>query len=241
MSRVARQKEDPIFTRAEFVSQLEQKRREYEFTNSPLALFDGYGICRESGLPIPKWILQGFDSMHERLRTVGYRRKALQDKTSRTYSWTVDAAWVLGFSVDRKAGKSDPFVQGSRDYRDLDLAQRVRLLVDGPDSHNPTDACYLVANSLGVGEPLVRRAWKRFDKLARSASIDETRADGELSDGAASALGRIRQQAIRRCQYEGRDPHPDLVHAAEHPWQELFYRPSRGRARTGRRPLSSTS
>ena len=149
------------------IAKVEQLGKEYSLTGNPLALWQAYRLARQSGSDgIPTWILEALDTTAERLIELTY--------TDNASHWTHGLAEAFGFRFSRNGGASDPFAARRRQSDQVDMAVRVRILVDA-DGHNETDATYLVASRLGVSEATVSRAWKQFSAVARLGELDTQR------------------------------------------------------------------
>lgn len=164
-----------------FDQRLEELRLTFEATQHPLDLWSAYSFVRTGrGWPIPEWILREFDAIYDRLwNACGLESFDRTDSAPPTdQDWKRVVAEVFGFTsaANAKGGPSNPIRVGRihKYWRDIDLAKRVRILMDG-DGQNQTDAIYLTAKKDGVSEPTVRRAWERFASVARAENIDTQR------------------------------------------------------------------
>jgi hypothetical protein len=185
-------------SRDQILLDVEKYRVVFLHTTEPWALWTAYAECRAAGLVLPEWVLRGFDDVFVRLLKASCEPDRVRptnrtrcNKTRRRpaakVNWTVVAASVMGFDVSNGGGRSDPFrrardISRRRGVHDFQIAQLMRVLIDG-DSHNPTNAKYLVTEELRYGlgiaisESTVWRAWIRYRKAAREISLGQTRDD----------------------------------------------------------------
>jgi hypothetical protein len=173
--------------RNELRARLEQLRIWYSANKTPHVLWFAYQTCRELSITPPEWVLRGFDDVVDRLDKAVFERESLLP--GKHLHWTSVAAWVMGFDISKKGGRADPFVPElvTRTPTGFDIAQRIRVHIDGPEHQNQTDAIYLVRErfrSLGikVSEAGARRAWKRYQRDVRLYSLEQTTADVTESD-----------------------------------------------------------
>jgi hypothetical protein len=168
----------------------DELQAQFMITGNPLVLWRAYSIARDlqkhdNAWSPPAWIFEELDRVAARLQSLeGQLPKSASDWVDWDPSHAVRDAiggrdWksavleALGFSVPT-SGPANPVLASDRDGHDLELAKRVRILVDG-DRHNLTDARYLVHKATGASLATVRRAWKRFEIAARAGDIDADR------------------------------------------------------------------
>ena len=177
---------------------LERLRAEFEASKNPLVLWEAYRFARIVHLRAPEWvspewIFQGLDDVAERLLKLTF-----DDERSGETHWLRALAGAFGFAVQNGGGASDPFLARQRGLDHLELAVRVRILVDG-DGHNETDACYLVSQQRGVSQATVSRAWKKFESAARIEDVEVQRGSLAVLDEQcriAELIGRASDQEL---------------------------------------------
>jgi hypothetical protein len=150
----------------------------YEHSRNPLWAWLAYQTCRAADRDVPAWVSTHFDAVVTRLSRLvtddavpatkagtvkGPRRSNMLD-------WRTRLLEAFGLDAPPRRGQTTRYADYLREVRDVELATRVRLLVDG-ESIGVHKACDSVAHELGLDVSLVRRAWRKFGATVRTVSM----------------------------------------------------------------------
>ena len=122
--------------------------------HTPLRAWSTYAFCRNLAQPLDAWVELYLQRVANKLLT-------LYTTTSPTIP--SDAAILRALELKRPGkGRAavNAFRRFAQDCQHQSMALEVAYHVD--DGQAPTNAIYLAAQSLGVKEPTVRRAWDKW-------------------------------------------------------------------------------
>jgi hypothetical protein len=146
---------------------LEESRQLFLATQNPVFVFRGIAFARRYGRQA-EWALSEIHEMSRRLL-----RGGIGDGIHDTDKWYERVIIALGFP-HTGGGPIDPFKQARREYLAMEVAVRVRILVDG-DQLTPNKASLCVAADAGVSKSTAKRYWERYGAFARRSLIEDQR------------------------------------------------------------------